>query len=93
MAQVSARELRHRLSEYLARVAAGERFEVTLHGTPVGQFVPLPSARPTMAQLVAEGKVTPAAAPDTTPLPPPVKASTGLSAAEALLAERRGDLR
>ena len=41
MTQVGARELRHKLSEYLARVDGGERFEVTVSGRPVAQLVPL----------------------------------------------------
>lgn len=93
MIQVSAREFRHRLRSYIERVEAGEGFEVTVHGRPVGRFVPLDPSLTPLERLIAEGKVTPALDPDTSTLPPPVKASTGLSATEALLAERRSDLR
>ena len=62
---VGMRALRHRLREYLARVEAGEEFEVTLFGRTVAQLQP-PSGRPGgLAQLIAEGRVTPALEPDT----------------------------
>jgi prevent-host-death family protein len=93
MDQVGMRELRHRLREYLARVEAGERFEVTIFGRPVAQLRPVTAARPTLARLIEEGKVTSALNPDTSQLPPSVAATTGTTATAALLAERRGDLR
>jgi antitoxin (DNA-binding transcriptional repressor) of toxin-antitoxin stability system len=93
MEQVGMRELRHRLRHYLARVDAGEGFEVTLFGRPVARLGPLTSRRPTLARLVEEGKVTLAANPDTSSLPAPAPVTTGLTATDALLAERRGDPR
>ena len=93
MTQVGARELRHKLSEYLARVDAGECFEVTLHGRPVGQLGPLDAAEGVIARLIREGKATPPLNPDTTNLPKPVTSTTGRSATEALLEERRSDPR
>ncbi len=94
MTQVSARELRHRLSEYLARVDAGERFEVTLRGRPVGQLGPVDASEGIIARLIREGKITPAKVSNTTPLPEPYPAIPGrLTAAEELLAERRSDPR
>lgn len=43
--EVSVRELKNRLSEYLRRVGTGEEFVVTLRGKPVGRLVrPLPAA-------------------------------------------------
>ena len=93
MTQVSARELRHKLSEYLARVDSGERFEVTLRGRTVGQLGPLDRSEGVIARLIREGKATPPLNPDTTNLPTPVKSTTGRSATEALLDERRSDPR
>lgn len=94
MSQVGARELRHRLSEYLARVDAGERFEVTLRGRSVGRLVPLEPPRTTLERLIAEGKVTPAKVGNTTPLPARRPATPGRpTATEELLAERRSDSR
>jgi prevent-host-death family protein len=93
MDQVGMRELRHRLREYLARVEAGERFEVTVFGRPVAQLRPVATAPPTLARLVERGQVTPALNPDTLRLPSLIPPTTGTTATEALLAERRGDLR
>lgn len=93
MDQVGMRELRHRLRHYLARVDAGEGFEVTLFGRPVAHLGPLTPRRPTLARLVDEGKVTPATRTDTSVLPTPTLATTGMTATAALLAERRGDAR
>lgn len=93
MEQVGVRELRHRMRHYLARVDAGERFEVTLFGRSVAQLTPLAPEQTTLARLIAEGKVTPAANPDTRNLPKPRPSTTGITATEALLAERRSDPR
>ena len=90
MQQIGMRELRHRLREYLVRVGAGERFEITLFGRPVASLGPLP-ARPDLQRLMEEGKVTAALNPDTTRLPAPVRSTTGRSATAALLDERRSD--
>lgn len=87
------RELRHRLREYLARVEAGEGFEVTVFGRPVAELRPVVGRRPTLSQLVAQGRVTPAQNPDTTSLPHALASTTGTSATAALLAERLGDER
>ena len=87
------RELRHRLREYLTRVEAGERFEVTVFGRPVAQLRPVTTARLTLARLIEEGRVTPPLHPDTSHLPALVAATSGTTATAALLAERRGDPR
>ena len=87
------RELRHRLREYLVRVDAGERFEVTVFGRPVAQLAPLEVRAATLARLVAEGKVTPATNVDSGTLPMAQPVTTGTTATEALLAERAGDAR
>lgn len=85
------RELRHRLREYLARVEAGEGFEVTVFGRPVAQLSPLGARQPTMARLVAQGVVTPPVDRDRGELPVPFPVTTGITASAALLDERRGD--
>ncbi len=87
------RELRHRLREYLSRVESGEQFEVTVFGRAVAQLRPVRRVRPSLARLIEEGQVTPALNPDTSHLPPLVRSTTGWTATEALLAERRGDVR
>lgn len=87
------RELRHRLREYLARVDDGERFEVTLFGRPVAQLTPIDAPHGTLARLIAEGKATPPSNPDTRTWPKRYPVTTGISATEALLAERRDDPR
>ncbi len=86
------RELRHRLREYLARVEAGELFQVTVFGRPVAELRPVQPAKG-LERLVAEGRVTPPLNPDTSSLPPLARATSGITATEALLAERSGDPR
>jgi antitoxin (DNA-binding transcriptional repressor) of toxin-antitoxin stability system len=93
MDQIGARELRHRLREYLARADGGERFEVTLFGRPVAYLGPPSTDRTVFARLVEAGKVTPARNPDTTALPSTVPTKTGVSATDSLLDERRSDAR
>jgi prevent-host-death family protein len=41
MESIGVRELRQQASRYLARVAAGESFEVTDRGRPVARLVPV----------------------------------------------------
>ncbi len=93
MAQVGMRELRHRLREYLARVEAGDVFEVTVFGRAVAQLRPMAGQQPSLSQLIADGRVTPPLNPDTVELPEPRPATTGTTATDALLAERRSDTR
>lgn len=92
MTSVGMRDLRHRLREYLARVEAGERFEVTVFGRAVARLEPV-AARATMQRLIEEGKVTPPLNRDSSRLPAPAPVTTGTTATEALLAERRSDER
>ncbi len=87
------RELRHRLRHYLARAEAGEAFQVTSFGRTVAHLGPARDGRDVWQRLVAEGKITPPVQPDTSVLPPPVPATTGISATDALLSERREDPR
>jgi prevent-host-death family protein len=49
------RELRQHASRYLARVAAGEDFEVTDRGRPVAHLVPVPADH--WGALLASGRV------------------------------------
>lgn len=93
MTQVGMRELRHRLREFLARVEAGEGFEVTVFGRPVAELRPVATGRPSLARLTAEGRITPPVDPDTSRIPSPVEQTTTTSATDALLLERREDAR
>ncbi len=58
MRRVGIRELRQHASRWLARVAAGESFEVTDRGRPVALLVPLPGEEGLDA-LVAAGRARP----------------------------------
>jgi prevent-host-death family protein len=93
MVKVGVRELRHRLREVLLRAEAGESFEVTSFGRTVAHLVPAKSGQSVWERLVAEGKLTPPTIPDSSRLPQPRPASRGRSATEALLQERRKDVR
>jgi prevent-host-death family protein len=93
MEQIGMRELRHRLRHYLSRVDAGERFEVTVFGRPVAELGPVLGRRTSLARLAEEGKVTLPTNSDTSSLPLPAPVTTGVTATEALLAERRRDAR
>ncbi|MGH1564684.1 type II toxin-antitoxin system Phd/YefM family antitoxin [Mumia sp. DW29H23] len=57
---VGIRELRDGLSKHLASVREGRTITVTDHGRPVARIIPV-GAPTKLEQLVAEGKVTPAA--------------------------------
>jgi prevent-host-death family protein len=92
MTTVGMRDLRHRLREYLARVEAGEHFEVTVFGRPVARLEPVATAA-TIERLIEEGKVTAPLQRDTSRLPAPSPVTTGMTATEALLVERRSDER
>jgi prevent-host-death family protein len=53
MKRVAVRELKARLSEYLALVKAGEEVVVTERGKPVARLAPIPSY-PILPQRLAE---------------------------------------
>lgn len=58
--EIGVRELRDSLSRHLASVRDGHVITVTDHGRPVARIIPVD--RPTkLEQLIADGKVTPAA--------------------------------
>jgi antitoxin (DNA-binding transcriptional repressor) of toxin-antitoxin stability system len=92
MQQVGMRELRHRLREYLVRVDAGERFEVTVFGRAIAELGPPSRHATTLDRLVQEGRVS-LPAVETGDLPAPRPARAGMTATEALLAERKADPR
>jgi prevent-host-death family protein len=71
-ARVGVRELRQNLSVYLARVKAGEVFDVTEHGSAVARLEPIrPSVPVGLARLEADGSITPARFDHRTLEPPP----------------------
>ena len=55
MERIGVRELRQHASRFLARVAHGERFEVTDRGHPVAHLVPVRSDH--WDDMVASGRV------------------------------------
>lgn len=55
--QVGIRELKSRLSEYVARAQAGETLVITDRGRPVAEIRPL-TGRITLQSLIDEGLVT-----------------------------------
>ncbi|MHB1446450.1 MAG: type II toxin-antitoxin system Phd/YefM family antitoxin [Acidimicrobiales bacterium] len=57
--EVGIRELRGRLSDYLARVRGGEEMVVTDRGTAFARIVPINGGR-ALDRAIAEGLVTPA---------------------------------
>jgi prevent-host-death family protein len=63
--EVGIRELRGRLSDYLARVREGEELIVTDRGTAFARIVPIKGGR-TLDRAIAEGLVTPAPRPSRT---------------------------
>jgi prevent-host-death family protein len=86
--QVGVRELRQNLSQYLHRVTAGERFEITERNLPVAILAPLPGPNSTLELLVAAGRVVPARL-DLTALGPPPQLPRERSISEALAEQRR----
>lgn len=62
---VGLRELRHKTSEVVARVRAGESLDVTEYGRPIARLVPVEDRDtvPLMARLEADGRVRRAARP------------------------------
>lgn len=63
MIRIGVRELRQNASRYLALVTAGHTVEVTEHGELIALLTPVESERTARADLVAAGRVIPAAAP------------------------------
>lgn len=86
-AAVGVRELRRNLSVYLRRALAGERFEVTVRGTPVALLVPLRKAGTPLERLIAEGRVVQPPVGDLLDLPPP-EGEVSTVASDAVFASR-----
>jgi len=82
-------KVKARLSEYLARVRAGNDVLITEHGRPIAKIVPVSSEREELAELERQGLIR----VGTMKLPkgfldaPRPKADAGVT--EALLEERR----
>jgi prevent-host-death family protein len=89
MIVVGVAQLKAKLSEYLARVRAGNDVLITEHGRPVATIVRVSSEREELAELEREGLVR----PGTMKLPKGFldapRPAAAASATEALLEERR----
>jgi prevent-host-death family protein len=88
--QVGVRELRHHLSQYLKRVTAGERFEVTERNQAVAILAPLPGHSSALDRLAASGRIIPARL-DLTELGPPPDAPRQMTISQALAEQRRDE--
>jgi prevent-host-death family protein len=88
MREIGVRELKGSLSSVLHRVDEGEQIRVTVRGRPVADIVPAGPRRggSRLRELVAEGRVTPAA--QARPGRPPRPLDTRRSASAIVLAER-----
>jgi antitoxin (DNA-binding transcriptional repressor) of toxin-antitoxin stability system len=84
--RVGVRELRQSLSVYLARVIAGETFDVTDRGQLVAMLVPVRPGMTLVDRLVASGRATPATRrlQDLPPLTGEIPADLGEQAQRAL---------
>jgi prevent-host-death family protein len=57
MLAVGIRDLKSRLSAYIARVKAGERIIVTERGKPVAELIPISPERRALEAMVEQGKL------------------------------------
>lgn len=91
MREIGVRELKTSLSSVLHQVDAGEQIRVTRRGRPVADIVPAGARRgdERLRELVADGRVTPAARPLPSRSPSPLR--TGRSASAIILAERNDE--
>lgn len=95
MRKIGVRELRQNASEYLRLVESGESFEVTDHGRPVAQLVPLPrhEKESVLDRMIREGRATPPAGKvrlsELTPIPLPPGAKTASEYLEEMRADER----
>lgn len=89
--RIGVRELRQHASRYLARVKAGEVVEVTERGRLVALLVPPEPAATGRAQLVASGRLLPAAGPLRLPRRVSGSEDTGSEDTGAVLDELRRD--
>lgn len=87
--EVSIRELKNRLSEYLRRVQAGEEIVVTSHGRPVGRLVgPIQSTdreAEALVRLRAQPWARPGSGEKLRGARQPIKARAGESLSQILL--------
>jgi prevent-host-death family protein len=88
MREIGVRELKMSLSSVLHQVDEGEQIKVTVRGRHVADIVPAGSRRSDqrLRQLVADGKVTPAASSRPSRTPRPLRSARSASA--IVLAER-----
>ncbi|MGH3696729.1 MAG: type II toxin-antitoxin system Phd/YefM family antitoxin [Pseudonocardiaceae bacterium] len=63
MKRIGIRELRQNASRYLALVKAGQTVEVTERGELIALLVPAPRSHSARDQLIAAGRLIPAACP------------------------------
>lgn len=75
--RIGVRELRQHASRYLDRVRAGETVEVTDRGQLVALLVPPTPAQNARDQLIAQGRLIPAAGPLSVPERVPAAETTG----------------
>lgn len=89
---VGLRELRHHLSDVLARVRHGETVGITEHGRLVARIVPVDDLDPTpvLDRLVANGRATPARRPG---FRPRMREGDGSAPLSDALAELRSEER
>jgi len=90
--RVGVRELRQNLSVYLDRVKRGESLTVTEHGQVVAVLQPPPVATESrLAQLIREGRATPAKYPPSS-MPKPLRLKRKLKKSlSEILQEQRAD--
>ncbi|MGH9273997.1 MAG: type II toxin-antitoxin system Phd/YefM family antitoxin [Acidimicrobiales bacterium] len=70
---IGIRELRDGLSRHLATVRSGAEITITDHGKPIARIVPVGGSR--LEQLIAEGRVIPAAGDGSLPARLPARGS------------------
>jgi prevent-host-death family protein len=87
--QVGVRELRQHASALVQRVATGVTIQITNHGRPVAQLVPIGDQRTRRADLIATGELQPGRG-DVLGVEP-VQRPAGSAGTEQLLAEQRED--
>ncbi|MGE4426098.1 MAG: type II toxin-antitoxin system Phd/YefM family antitoxin [Solirubrobacteraceae bacterium] len=88
MTTVGVAELRQNLSQYLRRVADGERLVVTDRNRPVAELGPPPSTGEALDRLIAAGRVRP---PARRGLPEPLVLDGDPGALSRALDEIRGE--
>lgn len=91
MKTIGVRELRQRASEYLREVEGGASLEVTAHGRPIAQLVPV-RREGRRAVLVTRGRLRPADG-DIFDLGAPLPAARNVVPASALVMRARSDER